>query len=43
MLSGAVACFDSEGNLTDEETRSRLKRLIEALARFAQELKERPT
>jgi chromate reductase, NAD(P)H dehydrogenase (quinone) len=42
MLANAQNYFDTEGNLTDEETRQRLRRLLEALAAWTRKLKEKP-
>jgi hypothetical protein len=42
MLSNAQNYFDTEGNLTDEETRQRLRGLLEALATWTRSLKENP-
>lgn len=35
MVSGAANLFDSEGNLQDEQTRNRIRSLIEALVNWA--------
>jgi chromate reductase len=41
MLSNAQNYFDKEGNLTDEETRQRLRVLLESLAAWTRKLKEK--
>jgi chromate reductase len=42
MLANAAGYFDGEGNLTDEDTRKRLRELLEALAKWTLKLKEKP-
>jgi chromate reductase len=42
MLANAQDYFDDKGNLVDEETRQRLRRLLEALATWTRKLKEKP-
>jgi chromate reductase len=39
MLANAASYFDSEGNLTDEDTKKRLRELIESLAKWTLKLK----
>jgi chromate reductase len=42
MLPNAKDCFDNDGNLTDEETRKRLRQLLEALVQWTWKLKGKP-
>ncbi len=42
MLANAASYFDGEGNLTDEDTKKRLRELIESLADWTLKLKEKP-
>jgi len=42
MLANAAAYFDNEGNLKDEDTRNRLKDLLEALVQWTLKLKGTP-
>jgi chromate reductase, NAD(P)H dehydrogenase (quinone) len=41
MLANAASYFDNEGNLTDEDTKKRLRELLESLASWTLKLKEK--
>jgi chromate reductase len=42
MISGAAAKFDAEGNLTDEETRKRIQKLVGSLVEWTRKLRQGP-
>lgn len=42
LVAHAQEKFDAEGNLTDEDTRARIHRLLEALATWTQRVQPRP-
>jgi hypothetical protein len=43
MISNASARFDEEGNLTDEDTRQHIRKLLDALAVWTRQLQKART
>ena len=43
MIGNAAERFDAEGNLTDEDTREHIRKLLQALAEWTERIRQQPT